>query len=908
MSGRSLVLPLLLVVLAGAGIAYLLGGDAWFGGSSSDDDGAENGDAQGDMSGGGDGDASGAGSADGKGPVLFARTDALIGEGELIGRVVDFQTKEPVKAATVTIAGDAYDETTIALSATTGENGSFHMPAVPSGPAYTLHVDAGDAGDRVLSISVAANDVTDLQTIWLGQTGVLEGVVRSASGEALRGAIVEVHPGGMSQAEMMQNFFELFSNLDRDPKPIAQGESEAGGKFKIENVAPGPFTLIVRQRGFKVGSVAFVMSQDGAVGGPVEVRLARSAIIKGQVVDVDGRGVGDARVALIDQSNVESGFYGRYFSATDEDGYFEIGSPPAGGRLLAIVAADGYPTRISELKPEDPNQKLVLYGGATLVVRVIHADGGAPIEGAQIVAMLSDTENLGGNDGNLVTGLSDHNGEVELEARPGFMPIMLFSHPDEGSGMYMGSGGFGAMGMLEGPESTKIEPGDNLMIFKKKRGFIITGVVRGPDGAPMPGVKCSVGMAFGGIGSRTGVTDEDGVYRLASMTAQGAVVNVTAPGYVQDPETRAVGKEPESGNVVEHDVQLLVAASVTGRVVDPQGVALSGVQVRLSAAGGRGFDVSEMMRGGGTVVSDNQGRFRISNVVAGTYHVVGKRAGYVLSKTDDFEVENGKEAKSPDLKMRKGVELKINVVDASGSALKEARVEVSISRKEEVSWDFMSQFSSFDDVYTDASGIARVRDVPDGVATITATAKGSASTRKTLTIDAANPPGEIRIRMREAIAVNGVVVDDEGNPVANATIVASGTIDRPTLVVPGSASGTPAGSNDDAWIPTTNTTTDSRGRFEIQGMPDGTFSLTVRAEDFVNHTEKINGRADGLRIELRKKDPALQGRIDELQKELMEIYGRMASAKDDGERKAIQAEAATIQQELQRLRKQMGER
>ena len=654
-------------------------------------------------------------------------------------------------------------------------------------------------------------------------------------------------------------------------------------------------------KGFKVATLAFVMSKDGAVGGRLEVRLTHSGVIKGQVVDVDGRGVGAARVALMDQGDQEFAFYSREFSETDNDGYFEIGSPPGGGRLLAIVAAAGYPTRISEMKPDVPEQKLVLYGGATVTVRMIEADGGAPIEGAQIIAMMSKTENIGGNDGNMVAGLTDHNGEAELEARPGFLPFLLFSHAEHGSGMYMGSGGFGGgMGMLEGPKETKIEPGDNLMIFKKKKGFIITGVVKDPSGKPMVGAKCAVGAAFGQLGSRTGLTDENGIYRMTSMMAMGATVTVTVSGYVQDPKTRTVTTNPESGNLIEHDVVMQVAASVVGRVVDPQGVALSGVQVKLST-GNRGFDMSQMTRGGGPAVTDSEGRFRIDNVVGGQkYHVVGKRTGYILSKTDDFQVENSTDNKAPDLEMGQGVTLKVSVVDASGRAVNDARVEVSIDRKRDVSWDFMSQFSSFADVRTNARGFAQVNDVPPGIATVTATAKGSAATRKTVTVDAENPPGDVAIRMREAVTVDGVVLDEDRSPVAGAMVLVSSGVGNIAMPA-GPNSARPPRADDDAWIPTSTTTTDAKGRFEFLGMPEGTFTLTVRSDEHVTHTQEVSGRADGLQIELRKKDMALQGRIDELQKELMAVYGRMQSAKDDAERKALQAEAGTLSQEMMRV-------
>lgn len=130
---------------------------------------------------------------------------------------------------------------------------------------------------------------------------------------------------------------------------------------------------------------------------------------------------------------------------------------------------------------------------------------------------------------------------------------------------------------------------------------------------------------------------------------------------------------------------------------------------------------------------------------------------------------------------------------------------------------------------TNAAGEFTFSDVSAGPAEVRVRAEGYAPEERAVTIEArrGERPTELaRFELAEEGLVEGVVVDEEGKPVAGAR-VAEGTM--PTYLP---ASGTPSGM----------VVTDARGRFRLGGLPEGEVALEAYAAD-VGHA-----REDGVRV------------------------------------------------------------
>lgn len=901
MNGKPVLVGVVVVAIAAIGALLLFDGGSLFGG------GATN---EGTSGGGSDplaADLDGAGTGDvdpgtERLPTLFGRASQRIGLGDALGRVLSFETKKPVAGARVRLAGTGYGDETVAVDATSGADGRFHLPRVAAGEAYVLTVDAGEDGTRtVTEIGIRAGDVEDLGTIWLGETGTLEGLVVDTLDRGIRGAQVQLHPAAISLEDMMTDFADLLGRLDQDPKPTAQTETDGRGRFRIPNVAPGPATLIVRQPGYQIAVKPISMSKDGVIGEMPVIRLAEAVPISGRVVNQDGRGVALARVALIDQSDTETGFFARQFTETADDGSFVIDSPPNASRLVAVVAAAEYPTLVRNFTADKREGHIFeLVGGAVLTIRIKKEEDGAPIEGASVLAMLSEKPGFGAQGGNMLSGVTDARGEVELMARPGYAPIIMVSHPEEGRGMFMpqmmGAGAL-AGGMMKGPKQVKIEAGRNVVELLKPSGMVITGRVTGPDGAAIAGAEIGMGNQMAMLGGGKAVTNADGEYelRVAKLPPMLLQIRVTAPGYVQPEGTHAV--EAAEGQPLRHDVQLDHAAQVEGTVTAPDGTALAGVQVRLKRQGEGNNAMSFILGGDQTSMTDRRGRYRFDTVERGhEYIVVGRRDGFVDTATKGFRVApNAQVVNAPVLELERGVKLTIHIIEPGGRDVGGARVDVHVEPVQKADWDMFGGWRSFAKVVTDVNGNAVVHSVPDGKVTLTARGEGFAGARKTIQVRRATPPdAPIEIRLREAMTITGVVLDVDRRPVADANV-------QLQTATPGElVHGTPE--TDARWTDTLTDQTDAQGRFEIQNAaPVDAFQLRVFAPGYSTKQVTVRGGYAGIEITIRKIDKDKQRRIEELSQGIQDVVGKMQQAKDDEERQAMIEELQSMQQELQSL-------
>ncbi|MDJ0976453.1 MAG: carboxypeptidase-like regulatory domain-containing protein [Planctomycetota bacterium] len=900
MNGKPVLVAIVVVAIAAIGALVLFDVGSLFGGGGADDGTNGGGDDPYtvDVDGGADG---GDGTAGDRGPALFGRAAQRIGIGDALGRVLSFESKKPVAGARVQLKGKGYGKEAVAVDATSGKDGRFHLPRVPAGEAYVLTVNAGDEGTRtVTEIGVRAGDVEDLGTIWVGESGTLEGVVVDTLDRGVRDADVQLHPGAISLESMMTDFMDLLGRLDQDPKPIARTDTDGEGRFRIAGVAPGPATLIVRKPGYQIAIKPITMSKDGVIGETPVIRLEEASPISGRVVNQDGKGVALARVALIDQGDTETGFFARQFSETDNDGYFVVDSPPNATRLVAVVAAAGYPTVVENFTADRRDGHVfTVVGGAVLTIRVKKEEDGSPIAGASVLAMLSEEPNLGAAGGNMVSGVTDGRGEVELIARPGYLPMVIVSHPEEGRGMYMpqmsGMAQLGA-GMIKGPSDPKVEAGRNVIELTKPGGIVITGRVTGPDGQSIAGAEVGMGGQLAMFGGGSAVTNADGAYELrtAKLPPMFLQITVKAPGYVQPDATRTL--KAAEGQPLQHDVQLDYAAQVEGVVTQSDGTPLAGVQVRLKREGG-GPNPMNWTLNAQSAMTDRGGRYFFDTVQRGQkYTVIGRRDGYVDTSTKAFQVAASAEVvTAPVLELAKGVDLTLHIVEPGGRDVAGARVDVHVERVEKAEWDPWQGWRSFAKVVTNADGKATVRSVPDGKVTLTARGKGFAGARKTIEVRRATPPeGPIEISLREALTITGTVFDQNGEPVRDANVQLQ--TESPDAGVHGNPE------TDARWMDMLSDQTDAEGRFEIEGAaPVDSFKLHIFAAGYQTKQVTVRGRLSDIEITVRQIDKDKQRRIEELSKGIQDVVQKMQEAKDDEERQARIQELQEMQQELQQL-------
>jgi hypothetical protein len=161
-------------------------------------------------------------------------------------------------------------------------------------------------------------------------------------------------------------------------------------------------------------------------------------------------------------------------------------------------------------------------------------------------------------------------------------------------------------------------------------------------------------------------------------------------------------------------------ASISGRVVTAD-TARAVKRARVVISGGG--------RGGRTAITDDQGRYRLAELAAGTYTVTASKTGFVDAAFGQrrpqqpgtpIELVDGQEASNVDLRLIRGGVITGRVLDEDGEAL--ARALVTVQRYQYVRGERQLMPAGGDQ--TDDRGQYRVFGLPPGDYYVSATAGG----------------------------------------------------------------------------------------------------------------------------------------------------------------------------------------
>ncbi|MFN8090789.1 MAG: carboxypeptidase-like regulatory domain-containing protein [Vicinamibacteria bacterium] len=197
-------------------------------------------------------------------------------------------------------------------------------------------------------------------TVVLEAAGSLTGRVVDADGAAVDDARVEVESPGASGNRRF----------------AATRSSEGDGGFTLRDLAPGAYALVARASGRGEASMSGVRVRAGATTALGTITLPSGGVVRGSVVDSDGRGIPGATVSV----DREGARRRRPTEAqTDSSGAFEVRGVPAGVmRVVAnhIAYAEAQPVT-TEVDPdkEPVPVRIVLFRGGTIEGRVTRRDG-----------------------------------------------------------------------------------------------------------------------------------------------------------------------------------------------------------------------------------------------------------------------------------------------------------------------------------------------------------------------------------------------------------------------------------------------------------------------------------------------------------------------------------------------------
>jgi protocatechuate 3,4-dioxygenase beta subunit len=462
----------------------------------------------------------------------------------------------------------------------------------------------------------------DAETIDLGSFTMVPG-------ERLQGQVVDSAGRPIDGVEVRVVSDVAAATWNRPDRSEPDATTGPDGWFALDDLGPGSRVDLWFRR------TAYVERREPAVDvphpGPLTVTIQAASRVSGTVVDADGDPVAGAAVSFMrtqrggDARGWFRGMTARTESA-DGDGRFLFEGIEPGPVSLSAVAEGFRKTELGAIDvPEGKDLTdvvLRLEPGAVLLGRVTTPDE-QPCINAHVRVVLESSDPLGGRGGVDTDGA----GRYRLEGlAPGRLSIEA-NHLD----------------FLREVKEIEVRPGINHLDLKLGGGQTVSGRVTDVSGSPI--TDAWVSITTSGWGGSQAMSELDGSFTLKAVRDGEYQLSVRADGYspLRNPTPVKVAGKPVTGI----DVRLDPAGTIAGRIIGVEPSDYPFVEVSAGAPGA----------GSGWSGVDHQGNYRIGGLGAGKFRVgatVG-RSGKQASGT--VEIKPGVAETRLDLEFGKGLVL-----------------------------------------------------------------------------------------------------------------------------------------------------------------------------------------------------------------------------------------------------------
>jgi hypothetical protein len=572
----------------------------------------------------------------------------------------------------------------------------------------------------------------------------------------------------------------------------ASGEtvvSDEKGRFRVGPLPPGTYNLNVDFPGYLFQTVE-VPVRATETREPA-IALAKAASIEGYARDEKRAAVAGAQVEVdIDPRGSNRIVMWNTRSVTGPDGRFVLRPLDASAGLDLAATKKGFPegrvTGVS-VRPGERKKDVVITIPAGVAVPIRIVDGhGRPVAAASIDAAEATTMPdirrqvrmnrfaeadlpLTGKDGTAVVRLKSGRYDFTIRA-PGFAPGR--------------ARGVDVEERMD-PVEVVLAPGSEI------RGRVVT-----KNGAPVQDVTISI-LSTGERNPNFATTAADGSFILSDLEkgrfllrASKADSFLSIDKMVEAPASDVILEVPPGG-------------SIRGRVTD-KGTKQPITDFQAGFSGERSGPGMQMM--GPPMIrtfSDAQGAFLLENAPVGKSNVIVIAPGYVRAEVPGVDVEEGKTAEI-EIALETGSRLVGKVTAPDGAAIAGAGVFVRAEGER-------PSFFAAGRAQTDASGEYVVDGVEPGEKLVSFSKDGFVSDTKRVNVSGK----EVRVdgRLDKGLEIGGLVVDNSGIPLADATV----NVQSPT---PGARF--------------VEARTDANGGFRVEALPAGRYTFRARKQGYAD--------------------------------------------------------------------------
>ncbi len=395
-----------------------------------------------------------------------------------------------------------------------------------------------------------------------------------------------------------------------------------------------------------------------------------------------------------------------------------------------------------------------------------------------------------------------------------------------------------------GPVIHKLTDRSDPAIIRLRLGAVVeVSVVAADSGQAVAGALVELRSAD----EQPAVTDAAGKATLRGVAGGYSTLAVQASGFAPAHQLLMV---PESATEpVRTRVVLQRGAGVTGHVKDENGRAV--VKARVVAIDTAAlFDLSDAERDG--ALSDDQGRFVIQALAAGTYRLVASHEDYPHASSRAVEVAGFRPTEGIEIVMEPGASVSGRVVSGEGQAVPWAQVRIGTRS----GTPFSGVFGGAQQRSTtaDEQGVFELKGLPREELIVMAVGEHASSDTVPVDLRERSRVDGLELTLAVAGKIAGTVVTSSGEAVPEVEVSA-----LPDIWAGGIEEGTRLRGRSFA-------VTDGAGRFVLKGLPEGIFRLRASRSSgaFKQHMQPgVQARTGDEDVELiLDREGGLKGRVE----------------------------------------------